>query len=66
MKNTFKNPIFWGFVLFLGGMIVGGFGIDWDQSQIVSRAAKSTALIICGSVMIVAGIAIFFSFWNRK
>lgn len=61
-----KNPIFWGFVLFLGGMIVGGIGWDRHDSTLPWRTQGSTTIIVIGVVMIVAGIAIFFTKGNRK
>lgn len=64
--KLFKNPLFWGFVFFLGGMIVGAIGWDRYDSTLSLRAQGSTAIIVIGIVMIVTGIVIFFTKGNKK
>lgn len=61
-----KNPVFWGFVSFLGGMIVAGWGWDKNESTIPERTHGAVAMIVIGCVMIVAGTAIFIIQSNRK
>lgn len=55
----FKNPILWGVVLFLGGMVIGAIGWDKYDSTLPARTQGSVALIILGIIMILAGLVIF-------
>lgn len=61
-----KNPIFWGAVLFLGGMVVGGIGWDKYDSTLESRAHGSISLIAIGVAMIITGALIFFTKGNKR
>lgn len=61
-----KNPIFWAFVLFLGGMIVGGIGWDKHDSTIEARTHGSVVMIIIGIAMIVVGGVMFFTVKGNK
>lgn len=60
-----KNPIFWAFVLFLGGMIIGGWGWDKNESSIPARTPGAVVMIVTGCVMIVAGLYIMFTYGSR-
>lgn len=61
-----KNPIFWGFVSFFGGMVLGAWGWDKSESTIPERTNGSVTMMVVGSAMIVAGLLIFFILGNRK
>lgn len=66
MTNQFKNPLFWCFVLLLGGMIIGGWGWDKNESTIPSRTEGADFMMISGVVSIVAGLIGFYILGNRK
>jgi hypothetical protein len=61
-----KNPIFWGFVGLLGGMIVAGWGWDKYDSTLPERTTGSITMMIVGCVMIVVGLLIFFTSRGEK
>lgn len=62
----YKNPLFWGLVLFAGGMFVGAWGWDKNESTITGRTHFAIPLIILGILMIIGGILIFFTIGNSK
>jgi hypothetical protein len=64
--NTFKNPIFWAVVLFLGGWIVGAAGWIKNESTVASATHGAVLLIVIGVAMIIAGGIMFFTVGNRK
>lgn len=66
MANQFKNPLFWGFVFFLGGIIIGAIGWDRHESTIPERAVGSVAIMTIGVIGIVLGLFIFFTKGNKK
>lgn len=61
-----KNPVFWGFVGLLGGMIVAAIGWNKNESTIPENTHGAVTLIIIGCVMIVMGLLIFFTAGNSK
>jgi hypothetical protein len=61
-----KNPLFWGFVGLLGGMILAGWGWDKHDSTIPERTVGSVPMMVVGVAMILAGLLIFFLYGNRK
>lgn len=61
-----KNPVFWGFVSFLGGMILGAWGWDKNESTIPERTHGAVTMIIVGVAMILAGLVTFYVVSNRK
>lgn len=61
-----KNPLFWGVVLFAGGMFVGAWGWDKNDSTIPERTHFSVPLIVTGILMIIGGVVIFFTAGNSK
>ena len=44
--------------LLLLGIVILGFGLDWDQSQITGRAKASVPLIVTGSVLFTVGFTL--------
>lgn len=61
-----RNPVFWGFVGLLGGMILAGWGWDKNESTIPERTQGAIPMIIIGCVMIVTGLLIFYIASNNK
>ena len=61
-----KNPVFWAFVSFLGGMILAAWGWDKNESTITARTQGAVPMIIIGCVMIVAGLYVFFTSKNTS
>jgi TRAP-type C4-dicarboxylate transport system permease small subunit len=53
-------------ILFLGGMIIGGWGWDKNESTIAKRTRGAVPMMIVGCSMIAAGSIGFFAFGNRK
>jgi hypothetical protein len=53
-------------ILFLGGMIIGGWGWDKNESTIPERAKGGAAMMWVGGAMIAIGGVGFFTFGNRK
>lgn len=64
--KEFKNPILWGFVALLGGMIVGGWGWNKFESTIPERTIGSIPIMIIGVAGIIIGLVLFFTQGNRK
>lgn len=63
LKRELKNPIFWFFgVMFLGGMIIGGWGWDKETSTILERTKGGVTMMIIGGLMIVGGVIGFLTF----
>lgn len=61
-----KNPVFWGLVLFAGGMIVGAFGWIKEDSTIAADTKGSVFMMVTGGAMIVAGAIIWAVVSKRK
>lgn len=66
MENQLKNPVFWGAVLFAGGIIVGGIG--WAKNEAIETSVTYGAGVVIGLgiAMIIAGGVIMFTQGNRK
>lgn len=65
-QSELKNPIFWATVLFLGGMIIGGWGWDKNESTIAARTHGGVLMMVIGSIMIISGLIMYFTIGNRK
>lgn len=61
-----KNPIFWGFIGLLGGMIIAAWGWNKNESTIPENTHGAVALIVTGCIMIAGGLIIFFTASNKK
>jgi len=61
-----KNPVFWGFIALLGGMILAGWGWDKNESTMPERTVGSVPMMIIGVAGIITGLLIFFIQGNRK
>lgn len=65
MTNQFKNPVFWSFILFLGGILVAVIGYLKNESTIATATKGSVFLMVLGGFMFVAGVIGMFSYWKR-
>lgn len=61
-----KNPLLWGFISFLGGMIIAAWGWDKNESTIPGRTEGAITMIIVGVAMIIVALFIFFVLGNKR
>lgn len=57
-----KNPLFYAVILFAGGMLIGGWGWDKNESTMPERTHGAVVMIVAGCAMIVAGLIIMFTY----
>jgi LPXTG-motif cell wall-anchored protein len=65
-KNESKNPIFYGLIAVVLGIVLIIWGWDKYESTSAIRAQGSTAMMVAGGLSLLAGLTIWFTYNKKK